>query len=70
VTPEEARDFYEDDEDPREIFARYDAGHDFAEEVAPEFRAQVAAFMDQNDELLRRLAQSERDEERRVMPRD
>ena len=24
MTPEEAKDFYEDDEDPREIFARFD----------------------------------------------
>lgn len=62
MTPEEAANFYEDDEDPREVFARFDAGHDFAEDVSPEFRAQVAASMDQNDELLRRLAQSEQDE--------
>jgi hypothetical protein len=26
VTPEEARDFYEDDEDPAAVFARFDAG--------------------------------------------
>lgn len=26
MTPEEAASFYEDDEDPREIFARFDAG--------------------------------------------
>jgi hypothetical protein len=26
VTPEEAAGFYEDDEDPAEIFARFDAG--------------------------------------------
>jgi hypothetical protein len=62
VTPEEAAGFYEDDEDPAAVFARFDAGHDFAGEVDPRFRAQLAAFMDQNDELLRRLAKSERDE--------
>ena len=67
---EDAASFYEDDEDPREVFARFDASHDFADEVDPEFHAQVAASMDQNDGLLRRLAESERDEERQVVPSD
>lgn len=26
MTPEEAKDFYEDDRDPREVFARFDTG--------------------------------------------
>jgi hypothetical protein len=56
VTPEQAAGFYEEDEDPAEVFAWFDATP--PDGVTTEFRAGAAEFMDRNDELLRRLAGS------------